>query len=615
MFAPHPRRVALAALPGALVLGLHAWAYLPFIADDALISLRYADRLIQGKGLTWTDGERVEGYSNLLHVLLCAALGALGVDLIDAARVVGLVGALVAVGAVAARANTATPSLLLATVPPLLVGLAAPVAVWVVGGLEQGLLAGLLAAALVASASLLDVQPDRLPRGGHRRAAWCAGAFLAALCWTRPDGPLHTALVAAALLAVRRDRTMFVSVGVLATLPTLAVLAQLAFRLTYYGDWVPNTAYAKLAFTPERVVLGATYVRDALLAAWPMVLLAAPALLACRDPARRGRVALSGTVLVGWLGYVTLIGGDIFPAWRHFGPAVPCFALLAAEGLGHLAERVAVARVGTLAFALAAALGGVQWRDPENQRAREERWEWEGQAVGRALQTAFGARAPLVGVVAAGTIPYFSKLPALDLLGLNDRWIATHPPASFGTGRLGHELGDPDYVHDRAPDLIVFGSARGMEKAGSALGRGIQKDPRFKQNYRVVQLRTHAGGVRTWLWARATSARIGVERAADAVRVPGFLFATDAAHPATLAQGRLGVRVDHVPVEWRGFELGAGAWTVDVEADGDPVLIGVGAEAAQVPPFAVTTPRLVDVRVLALGRAHVREVRFTKRVR
>lgn len=55
--------VALAAIAILLARSRH---YLPFMADDAFISLRYAERLAAGNGLTWTDGERVEGYTNLL---------------------------------------------------------------------------------------------------------------------------------------------------------------------------------------------------------------------------------------------------------------------------------------------------------------------------------------------------------------------------------------------------------------------------------------------------------------------------------------------------------------------------------------------------------------------
>src|SRR5688500_1706387 len=39
-------------------------------SDDAYISYRYARNLADGAGLTFNPGERVEGYSNLLYVLL-----------------------------------------------------------------------------------------------------------------------------------------------------------------------------------------------------------------------------------------------------------------------------------------------------------------------------------------------------------------------------------------------------------------------------------------------------------------------------------------------------------------------------------------------------------------
>src|SRR5438552_18050395 len=76
-----------ATLLAGAILVLHAWHFMPFVEDDALISLRYAKRLLEGHGLTWTDGPRVEGYSNLLWILLAAGLGALKIDLILAVRV------------------------------------------------------------------------------------------------------------------------------------------------------------------------------------------------------------------------------------------------------------------------------------------------------------------------------------------------------------------------------------------------------------------------------------------------------------------------------------------------------------------------------------------------
>src|SRR5687768_6252470 len=40
--------------------------------DDAYISYRYAANLVAGHGLVFNPGERVEGYSNFLYVMLVA---------------------------------------------------------------------------------------------------------------------------------------------------------------------------------------------------------------------------------------------------------------------------------------------------------------------------------------------------------------------------------------------------------------------------------------------------------------------------------------------------------------------------------------------------------------
>jgi hypothetical protein len=51
----------------------HAWG-----CDDAYISYRYALNLASGQGLVFNSGERVEGFSNLLYVLLLTPVAALG---------------------------------------------------------------------------------------------------------------------------------------------------------------------------------------------------------------------------------------------------------------------------------------------------------------------------------------------------------------------------------------------------------------------------------------------------------------------------------------------------------------------------------------------------------
>jgi arabinofuranosyltransferase len=58
----------LVFMTAAAVLAiLRAW-----LTDDAFISFRYARNLVEGHGLVYNPGERVEGYSNFLWTLWCA---------------------------------------------------------------------------------------------------------------------------------------------------------------------------------------------------------------------------------------------------------------------------------------------------------------------------------------------------------------------------------------------------------------------------------------------------------------------------------------------------------------------------------------------------------------
>ena len=145
---PRPpwRWTLLAVLPALLLLGWQSSVVWPFFSDDAFISLRYAERLLDGHGLSWTDGERVEGYSNLLLVLLVAGLGGLGLDLVAAARVLGGVATALALLALARalRPASALQSLFTAAVP-LLAASTQVLLGWTFAGLEGPLVLCLLA--------------------------------------------------------------------------------------------------------------------------------------------------------------------------------------------------------------------------------------------------------------------------------------------------------------------------------------------------------------------------------------------------------------------------------------------------------------------------------------
>jgi arabinofuranosyltransferase len=569
-----PRDIIVVFLVFLAVLLVHSYIYLPFISDDALISLRYLDRFLQGHGLTWTDGIRVEGYSNLLWILLLSLPGVFKLDLIVAARIVGVAGMAVVILSVLlfyTRANTLKQIWL-----PLLTGLlffclAVPIAAWAIGGLEQPLYAALLGVAIPLCIAV--IASDTL----HLKKTLLASLLLGLLCITRPDGPIFTvAAIAAFILAWRYPghKQPLQTIVALLVFPVVFYAGQIGFRFYYYGELVPNTALVKLAFSKNHVIAGMQYVARGLLSLAPFSLFALASLfVALRFQQYRGRALLLLAMLALWLLYVVIIGGDVFPAWRHFIPVIVIFTFAIIDGTflvsKYIEHKNSLIRpallVGlTILFVLYLL---IQCNDPKNKKVKFERWEWDGQVVGLLLKTAFTKQQPLIAVTAAGCLPYWSGLPALDMLGLNDYYLPRHPPKHFGQGSLGHELGSGAYVMDSKPDIIIFHT--GLEKDVFRSGLEMQATDAFYENYAAVKvLGTVPHQYRATLWMRKYSDKIGIHQTAFNMEIPGYLLN---AHPDTVAylNARDELVVSVVKGQPAGFNMTlplAGEWNCQAQA-------------------------------------------------
>ena len=539
---PPRARWLLAVLPLAL-LAAHAAFYMPFLSDDALISLRYAGRLLDGQGLTWTDGRPVEGYSNLMWILLISLLGSAGLDLIAAARLLGLLctGLVIACAAgwylAPARWRAGTVAFLVGT---LFFAGVAPTAAWAIGGLEQPLVAAALASAVPLFWAAAETQFSR------RRLALALSVPLAVLCLTRPDGPLFTAgILLSALLcdaaAGRRPSTPFLAA--VGAMPALAYGGQLVFRLLYYGEWVPNTALVKLTPSVHHLLGGLVYAGRGLWALFPASGLAVALVAAgIARPASRERYIPIAVLLAAWLGYVTAIGGDVFPAYRHFVPVVVLMTYALCEALATAGTRPRRPVLLATALGLVAITVLRQPADAGNRRAIEERWEWKGRSLAWTLRDAFASQRPTLAVTAAGCLPYWSGLPCLDMLGLNDYYLPRNKPRDIGRGYLGHELGDADYVLSQSPDIIVFniGTAPDFRPGEELVSR-----PDFHSRYALMRVRTaYPPAFTAQVWFHRESNRIGCLRKGARLTIPAWFFNADSNTVARLDGRRLVVDVD-----------------------------------------------------------------------
>jgi arabinofuranosyltransferase len=569
------RIFAVTSLVGACVLLAHSQYYMPFMADDAFISFVYSRRFADGQGLTWADGQRVEGYSNLLWVLLLAVCSKLSIDLVPAARILGTLGVLAAqVAAVFAvtllpeRHYARRATWVGAWVTSLGVALSGPMAVWAIGGLEQGLLTGLVSSSWVLLAWRWQACKE------NPRAAILPAVLFGLAVWTRPDTPLLVvcAVLGAALYTYRHPKLVR-ALALYAAIPAGFFLLQLVFRLAYYHDFVPNTAHAKVAFTNVRFEQGRNYITDALASLAPLVLLALLGYDRERSRSGRALVGMLMTTLGLWCVYWMLVGGDIFPAYRHWVVLVPAVAILAGFAVAGMPQRNGFPVV-TLSLLALAYLGNLQLKDSQNQRANSERWEWDNKRLGLTIKQAFAHADPLFASESAGAIVYYSQVRFVDMLGLNDKFAAKHPPKDFGRGMLGHDLGDVNYLEQRSPDGYVIGLDSRTGGAAIWVTSELGRQKWFRRDYREVEISNQAfESFRLQnIWIKL-SGKLGIEESDDEVSVPAWLLSA----PGSINfAGRGVVRPGGMVAELNpgteydlvGVPLAPGRWNVHSEPKG-----------------------------------------------
>jgi arabinofuranosyltransferase len=450
----------LIGLLAALVL--LAWLN-RFVQDDAFISFRYARNLVEGNGLTFNPGERVEGYTNFLWTLMMAAGIGLGLEPVTWSYVLGLAffaGSLWLTYRLAA-AITASPEAGVLAV--LLLGTNFTFSAYATGGLETQSQAFFVIAAVWCSYAATRSSPTSTPSIAVASAAYGAALLTrldSAVCLLVPG------LVT--LAAVARERhspsARLSRIGALVLPGVLLVAPWLLWKVQYYGDVLPNTFYVKVT-SAASLARGGHYVYRFFATYWllPLALLALIARPRRLAAALRGAVPWGATLVAAvslWCVYVAAVGGD-FMEFRFMVPVAPLIMVLAAWGLVAVVDDRRV-RLGLVAVLLLGSLlhAFTFWgvRDIETTRGLAVHMEPDGgdwDEVGRLLGRHFDpAEGVVIAVGPAGAIPYYSRLYSVDMRGLVDPWVARN--GIVVSTVPGHQRMAPlQYLIDRDVNLLV----------------------------------------------------------------------------------------------------------------------------------------------------------------
>lgn len=433
-----------------LLLQMAVWQ---ITIDDGFIFFRYARNFADGQGLVFNIGERVEGYSSFVWVMLLGLAGKFGADIPTAAKIFSLISAL-------------GTMLIVLHIGRRLFGTA-----WQVGALAILLLAGRvdygmhfqsgMETALHGFLLSLGMLAYLNSVGGR---LWVTGIIAAGLILTHPSG----AFFAAAVLGCELYRSIISKRGgdyrrlISFSLPVLLIVGiHTLWRFSYYGDLLPNTFYAKqVPIEPYYLARGAYHLLK-FFAFGGGIFYFAPAFIFAVISIRKFEFQVLIAVIVAYILFNILSSGDWMVYSRFMVPVVPLIMILNAAGIIWISARIGR---GKMIISLAIALllfSGIQsgllyTLSPTSEMIKTEKIE---KAKWISLSRYFGEMRKLhpdlkIAASAIGALGYYSNAYIIDICGLVDKHIARHGVRYRGGS--GHERSDMRYVMAKNPDIYAI---------------------------------------------------------------------------------------------------------------------------------------------------------------
>ncbi len=455
--------------------------------------------------------------------MLTAVLGSLGMDLVLAVRLLGFIFTLSSLYLIVDylfrnyRANFVPISVVVL----FLFSLSSVISVWTIAGLEQPLFCYLVLSSIIYYL--------RYNESGLAKYLWISSLSLGLVSITRPDGLLFAFVIAIYHLLGRNGAGKRQKLNILFKLSIFSILlfsSQLIFRIIYYNEIVPNTALVKISPSIPHFIDGVMYnLRFAKTNISLIIFAIASIIIAFKY--KRKNIYFYLLLLSSWLFYISFIGGDIFVAFRHHYMTILILLLIIADGMDTLLKTISLKKVRLILLPISIILlilySYQQFMSVNYTVVRQLNWHWETKTLSDELKLYFADQQPLIAVDAAGSLAYWTEFPALDMLGLNDYHIARKMTAKVGSGQIGHELGDDQYIMSRNPDIIQVHVSYDVpiHYADSLLFR----NKRFIENYAPIGLSVKGEypykGV---LWFNKRSKIVGIDSNRTQIIIPSYYF-------------------------------------------------------------------------------------------
>lgn len=476
-----------------LLLSSLALLLMPFwTVDDAFIAYRYGKNLVETGELTWNPGDpAVEGYTGVLLPLLSALLHLFTDNIVPFIRFISLY---CLFGSAILMYRLGRIFDLTKVQSSILVAffcLSPMVFVHVFSGLETMIFAYFILMVIF-----------QVVRQMERGWPWWGIVVLlfsmSVLSITRPEGFIFCMVVLVTLIFAAGTGTRKIAQFKILTLGVLVLTFNLFYfiwKMNMYGDWLPNTYYAKSfsgIFNPESI-------KDFLRFVGYYLVLPSSGALAIYltgNQIDKGPKQKQTFILVATLGFTVILvlgyaRSQLFMNYASrfffplFGPLLLVLAVTAIKGWNQLRESrtdrpVQWKRMRNFLLGLAAFQISIYAFKFYSERQFTKNMDAimvdEYLPIGQMLKSNLSPRSTVISYMDAGAISYHSGLRVIDFGRLNDLYLARENPDSMAV---------IDYFYQQDAEAIVFTNRSPDRFDYLDEAFSIQRDPRFR-NYQLM---------------------------------------------------------------------------------------------------------------------------------
>lgn len=467
------KRILLSVL--LLIPPILAYLYfvrqLNFTQDDAYITYRYVANYLNGDGLVFNIGERVEGFTNFGWTVLLILVGSLKGDYIVFSKILGTIfgAGMIVITFLTARRLFSSENYWFSILPPFLLGANMALAYWSQSGLETA------AFTFMAALSVYFFLT---------KSRWLIFALTLAV-WIRPEGALIAIILilAEAIVEKKLPRYSFFCALTAFVLSIPFVL----FKYFYYGSILPNPFSAKTGMSFEQVMAGLDYT-------WLFFKhygfygagIILPILFWKKLDTNLKTVLV---FTLSYILYIVFIGGDVLKVHRFFLPIMGLSAILAASSLWLIMGKFNFKTRILILFLVSLPLISMTYSLPKDfvylYRDREVGLVNSMQRQARDMlstdSTNFSVAMTTIGVFGYELIGH----TVIDMLGLTDSTVARHPqdPIKEFETTWREQNFNATYVLEREPDYIIFSTG---DKPSAPAEQALLLYPQFMKSYIAV---------------------------------------------------------------------------------------------------------------------------------